>query len=43
MLSIGVLMEDFAVVVFGVILGVAGVFLELLLGKAAVSGIKKLF
>jgi hypothetical protein len=43
LLSLGVLMEDFAVVVLGVIVGVAGVFLELVLGKAALSGVRKLF
>jgi hypothetical protein len=43
LLSLGVLMEDFAVVVLGVIVGVAGVFLELVVGKAALSGIRKLF
>ena len=43
LLSFGVLMEDFAVVVLGVIVGVVGVLLELLLGKAALSGIRKLF
>ncbi len=43
LVSFGVLMEDFAVVVLGVIVGVVGVLLELLLGKAALSGIRKLF
>ena len=43
LLSLGVLMEDFGVVVLGVIVGVAGVLLELVLGKAALSGIRKLF
>ena len=42
LLSLGVLLEDFAVVVLGVIVGAAGVFLEIVLGKAAVSGIRKL-
>ena len=43
LLSLGVLLEDFAVVVIAVIVGSAGVFLELVLGKAAVSEVKKLF
>jgi hypothetical protein len=43
LVSLGVLMEDVAVVALGVIVGVAGVFLEILLGKAAVHGIRKLF
>ena len=42
LLSLGVLMEDFGVVVLAVIVGVAGVLLELVLGKAALSGIRKL-
>jgi hypothetical protein len=43
LLSLGVLLEDFAVVVIAVIVASAGVFLELVLGKAAVSEVKKLF
>jgi hypothetical protein len=43
LVSLGVLMEDFAVVVFGVIVGAAGILLEFILGKAALSGIRKLF
>jgi hypothetical protein len=42
LLSLGVLIEDFALVVVGVIVGATGVVLELILGKAAVSGIGKL-
>jgi hypothetical protein len=42
LLSLGFLLEDFAVVVLAIIVGVAGVFLELVLGKAALSGIRKL-
>ena len=42
LLSLGVLMEDFAVVVLAVIVGVVGILLELVLGKAALSGIRKL-
>ena len=43
LLSLGVLLEDFAVVVLAVIVGAAGVFLELVLGKAALNGVRKLF
>ena len=43
LLSLGVLLEDFLVVVLGVAVGVAGVFLEIVLGKAAVKGIGSLF
>ena len=42
-LSIGVLLEDVAIVVLAVVVGVAGVMLELILGRAAVRGIGKLF
>jgi hypothetical protein len=43
LLSIGVLLEDLAIVVLAVAVGVAGVALELILGRAAVEGIGKLF
>ena len=43
LLSLGVLLEDFFVVVLAVIVGAAGVFLEIVLGKAALSGIQRLF
>ena len=43
LLSLGVLLEDFLLVVLGVAVGVAGVFLEIVLGKAAVKGIGSLF
>lgn len=42
LLSLGVLLEDFLVVVLGVTVGVGGVFLEIVLGKAAVKGIGSL-
>ena len=42
LLSLGVLLEDFLVVVGGVAVGVAGVTLEIVLGRAAVSGIESL-
>jgi len=43
LLSLGVLLEDFFVVVLGIIVGAAGVLLEIVLGKAALGGIRKLF
>jgi hypothetical protein len=43
LLSIGVLLEDLAIVVLAVVVGVAGAALELILGRAAVRGIGKLF
>jgi hypothetical protein len=41
-ISLGVLLEDIIVVAFGIAVGVAGVILEIVLGKAAVGGVKKL-
>jgi hypothetical protein len=43
LLSLGVLLEDFLLVVLGVAVGIAGVSLEIVLGKAAVKGIGSLF
>ncbi len=43
LLSLGVLLEDFAVVVVAVVVGVAGVVLEVVLGGAAINGLGKLF
>jgi hypothetical protein len=43
LLSLGVLLEDFLLVVLGIAVGVAGVLLEIVLGKAAVKGIGSLF
>ena len=43
LLSIGVLLEDLAIVVLAVVVGVAGVIVELVLGRAAVRGVEKLF
>lgn len=43
LLSLGVLLEDFLVVVVGLAIGVLGVGLEIVLGKAAVHEIGKLF
>ena len=42
-ISLGVLLEDFAIVVVGMVLGVAGVALEIALGAAAVHEIRKIF
>ena len=43
LLSLGVLLEDFFIVIAGLVLGCAGVLLELVLGRAAVHGIGSLF
>jgi hypothetical protein len=43
LLSLGVLLEDIAIVVLGVFVGVAGIALEIVLGSAAIKGIGKLF
>jgi hypothetical protein len=43
LLSLAVLLEDFVIAVIGIAVGVGGVFLEIVLGKAAISGISNLF
>jgi hypothetical protein len=43
LLSLGVLLEDFAVVVVALTVGVAGVVLEVVLGSAAINLVGKLF
>src|SRR3954470_4153959 len=43
LLSLGVLLEDAAIVVLAVVIGVAGVLLEVILGRAVVHGIGSLF
>ena len=43
LLSLGVVLEDFAVVGLALIVGSAGVLLEIVLGRAAVRGIGNLF
>jgi hypothetical protein len=43
LVSLGVLLEDIALVVLGVAIGAGGVILELALGKAAFKGVKGLF
>ena len=41
-ISLGVLLEDILVVIAGMTLGLAGVTLEIVLGSAAVGGVKKI-
>jgi hypothetical protein len=43
LLALGVLLEDFVLVVVAVVVGVAGVVLEIVLGSAAINGLGKLF
>jgi hypothetical protein len=43
LLSLGVVLEDFAIVLVALVAGVAGVVLEIVLGSAAVKGIGNLF
>jgi hypothetical protein len=43
LLSLAVLLEDFAIVIVAVVVGVAGVVLEIVLGSAAIKGIEHLF
>jgi hypothetical protein len=43
LLSLAVLLEDFAVVVLALLIGGAGVLLEIIVGRAAVRGIGNLF
>jgi hypothetical protein len=43
LLSLGVLLEDFVVVVVSIIVGAAGVVLEIVLGSAAIHGLGSLF
>ena len=42
LVSLGVLLEDFAIVVAGLVIGAGGVVLEFVLGKAAFNGVKQL-
>jgi hypothetical protein len=41
--ALAVLVEDFALVILGLAIGVIGVALEIVIGRAALSGIEKLF
>jgi hypothetical protein len=43
LLSLGVLLDDFAVVAAGLVVGVAGIALEIFLGKAVVDAVGDLF
>jgi len=43
LVSLGVLLEDAVLVAVGLVVGAGGVLLEIVLGKAAAGGIKKLF
>jgi hypothetical protein len=43
LLSLGVLLEDFAIVIAALVVGVVGVVLEIVLGSAALKGIEHLF
>lgn len=43
LLSLGVLLEDVIVVIVALVIGVAGVLLEIILGAAAIKGIGELF
>ena len=43
LLSLGVLLEDFAIVIVALVVGVAGVALEIFFGKAAIDAVKGLF
>jgi hypothetical protein len=43
LLSLGVLLEDILVVIVALLVGAAGVALEIFLGSAAIGGIEKLF
>src|SRR5262249_54773754 len=43
LVSLGVLLQDFAIVVAGVVVGAAGGFLGILLGRAAFKGVSSLF
>jgi hypothetical protein len=43
MLSLGVLLEDVLVVALAIVVGVAGILLEIILGSAAINGVSSLF
>ena len=43
LLSLGVLFEDIAVVIVALVVGTAGVLLEVVLGSALVNGLGRLF
>ena len=43
LLSLAVLLEDFLIAVIAIAIGIGGVILEVVLGKAAIKGIGSLF
>lgn len=43
MLSLGVLLEDVLVVALAIVVGIAGIALEIVLGSAAINGVSSLF
>jgi hypothetical protein len=43
LLSLAVLLEDFAIVIAAIVVGVAGVVLEIVLGSAALKGLEHIF
>ena len=43
LLSLGVLLEDVIVVAIGLVVGVAGVLLEIIVGSAVVHGVSSIF
>jgi hypothetical protein len=43
MLSLGVLLEDVLVVALAIVVGIAGIALEVILGSAAINGVSSLF
>ena len=43
LVSLGILLQDFAVVVLGLVVGASGVALEVVLGRAAFNGVRQLF
>jgi hypothetical protein len=43
LISLGVLLEDFLVVAVGLVVGIAGIALEIFLGAAALHGLRSIF
>ena len=43
LISLGVLLEDFLVVAAGLVVGIAGIALEIVLGAAALHGLRSIF
>jgi hypothetical protein len=42
LLSLGVILEDFGLVVIAIVVGAAGIALEILIGRAAINGLGRL-